>query len=176
MSIIFRVPADVIRSVRADLRRPHAFAYERVGFMTIRAAATKSALILLPQEYHPVADEDYLPDDSVGAMMGPEALRKALEMALLQKVGVLHVHLHDFPGRLWFSSTDLREQEKFIPDFFKVRKKMPHGAVVLGPEAAAGRVWLGPKRVEVISEFNIVGSRFELFHADANGVVDYSNE
>ncbi len=174
MNIIFRAPTAFIKSVRADLRRPHAFADERVGFLTARFAATGNSLILLAQDYHPVADADYLRDASVGAMMGSEALRKALEIALLNKVGIFHVHLHDFAGRLWFSGIDLREQEKFVPDFFKVRRKLPHGAIVLGPNAAAGRVWLSSDRIKPISEFNFMGPRIEVFHSDANGRVDYA--
>jgi len=66
-----------------------------------------------------VADADYVKDESVGAKIGQEALRKALETALLNPVGLLHVHMHDFPGPLWFSRIDLREQLNFVPDFSK---------------------------------------------------------
>jgi hypothetical protein len=173
MNIIFRAQTGFIKRVRRDLLRPHAFAAERVGFITTRAAAAGSALLLLAQDYHPVADADYVDDPSVGAMLGQEALRKALDIALLNKVGIVHVHMHDFPGRLWFSRTDLREQLKFMPDFFKVRRKMPHAAVVLGPHAAAGRVWLAPDRIERITEFNFIGPRVEVFHSDMTGAVEY---
>jgi len=173
MKTIFRARTSFAELVRADLRRPHPFAAERVGFITIRAATTETTLLLIAQDYHPIADGDYVPDLSVGAMIGQEALRKALEIALLNKVGIFHVHMHDWPGQLWFSRTDLREQLKFVPDFFKVRRKMPHGAVVLGPSAAAGRVWLGPDEIDRISEFNFIGPRVEVFHSDASGTVDY---
>jgi len=173
MNIIFRATTPFIKRVHVDLRRPHAFAAERVGFMTMRAAASGSTLLLLPQDYYPVADGDYVRDPSVGAMLGQEALRKALEIALLNKVGIAHVHMHDFPGRLWFSRTDLREQLKFMPDFFKVCRTMPHAAVVLGPSAAAGRTWLGADKIERITEFNFIGPRVEVFHSDTAGAVDY---
>jgi hypothetical protein len=173
MNIIFRAVADFISHIRADLRRPHAFAGERVGFITMRVAASGGALVLLAQDYYPVADNDYLHDASVGAMVGQEGLRKALEIALLSNVGIAHVHLHDWPGHLWFSKTDLREQLKFVPDFFKVRRKMPHAAVVLGPDAAAGRVWIAPDKIELINEFNIVGPRVDVFHCDPAGAVNY---
>jgi len=104
---------------------------------------------------------------------GQEALRKALEIALLNKVGIAHVHMHDWPGHLWFSKTDLREQLKFMPDFFKVRRKMPHAAVVLGPSAAAGRAWLAPDKIERISEINFIGTRVEVFHSDVTGAVEH---
>ncbi len=157
--------------VRHDLRRPHAFAAERVGFVSVRAAYAGEDLLLLAQDYHPVADADYLQDDSVGAMVGQEGLRKALEIALLHPVGVFHVHEHFFPGRVWFSHTDLREQHSFVPDFFKVRANMPHGAVVLGPQQAAGRVWLAPTKVQSITEFNEIGMRLTFWRPEVDGSI-----
>jgi len=79
------------------------------------------------------------------------------------------VHQHLFPGRVWFSRTDLREQHRFVPDFFKVRPNMPHGAVVLGPQQAAGRVWLAPATIKSITEFNEVGTRLTFWRAAADG-------
>jgi len=38
----------------------------------------------------------------VGAMISQEAIRKALETALVRGAGVFHVHMHLFPQRLWF--------------------------------------------------------------------------
>jgi hypothetical protein len=156
---IFRATSKFLDDVRRDLERPHPFALERVGFITTRAAGGRGFLLVLAQSYHPVDDEDYLADRNVGAMMGSEAIRKGLNLALLQKVGVFHVHLHAHHGRPWFSSVDLREQMKFLPDFFKVRPELPHGAIVLSFDKVAGRIWLRPRRVRRISEFNVVGPR-----------------
>jgi hypothetical protein len=173
MSIIFRATADFMTSVRNDLGRPHPFADERVGFITVRAALAGQTLILLAQDYHPVADDDYLRDSSVGAMMGQEALRKALEIALLNPVGIFHVHIHLFPGPLWFSHTDLREQLRFVPDFFKVRPTMPHGALVLSPQATAGRAWLNADKIERIAEFNSIGARVQVSRSAGDGSADF---
>ena len=95
--------------------------------------------------------------------MGQEAIRKALNVALLQPVGMFHVHMHGHKGPPGFSRTDLTEQVHFVPDFFKVRKDMPHGAIVLSHDRATGRVWLNPDRVLDISEFNVVGWRYAFF-------------
>jgi hypothetical protein len=149
--------------VRQDLERPHAFAAERVGFISIRAANAGANLLLLAHGYHPVDDDDYVNDPSVGAMMGQEAIRKALNIALLQPVGMIHVHMHGHKGVPGFSGIDLSEQLSFIPDFFKVRKGMPHGAMVLSHDKAAARIWLNPAAICDIHEFNIPGSRYSLF-------------
>lgn len=173
MNTIFRGSEEFMKKVRADLVRAHPFAEERVGFISVRATAAGEKLILLAQDYHPIADNDYLYDTSVGAMVGQEGFRKALEIALLSPVGIFHVHTHLSPGRLWFSRIDLREQLRFVPDFFKVRPSMPHGALVLSPFTAAGRVWLAPDRIEPIAEFNTVGSRVKFSYSADDGSADF---
>ncbi len=172
MKTIFKMTGQFLKNVRHDLARPHRFAAERVGFISIRAAKTANALVLLAEGYHPVADDDYLNDPSVGAMMGQEAIRKALNLALLQSVGMFHVHMHEHTGRPRFSRTDLREQLKFVPDFFKVCRQLPHGAIVLSHDHATGRVWLNPETVADVSEFNTVDSRVRIDIAGSNGNVD----
>lgn len=173
MNITYRATGEFMARVRKDLVRAHPFAHERVGFITVRAAQAGEGLVLLADNYYPVADNDYLFDRSVGAMMGQEALRKALEIALLHPVGVFHVHMHLFPGRLWFSHTDLQEQLRFVPDFFKVRSNMPHGALVLSPYTAAGRAWLAPNRIERITEFNTMGAQVKVSRSANDGSVDF---
>lgn len=171
--VSFRATRAFMAEVRDDLMRPHAFAHERVGFITVRVAQGAEGLILLADNYHAVADDEYLHDSSVGAMIGQEALRKALELALLKGVGVFHVHMHALSHRLWFSGTDLREQAKFVPDFFSICPQMPHGAIVLNAKAAAGRVWLAPNEVRNIDAFDQVGARTILTRAAADGSTDF---
>jgi hypothetical protein len=173
MSVLFRATDDFMASVRADLTRPHPFAHERVGFISVRAAQGLEDIVLLAQDYHPVGDTEYLNDPTVGAMMGQEALRQALEIALLNPVGLFHVHMHTLPGRLWFSQIDLREQQRYVPDFFKVRAGMPHGAIVLSPYSAAGRAWLGPDEITRIAEFNVVGARMKIIRSSNDGSTDF---
>jgi len=176
MSVVFRSTDAFMARVRADLSRPHPFAYERVGFITIRAASSNGGLLLLAQEYFPVADNEYVRDSSVGAMLGQEAFRKALEIALLSRVGVLHVHQHELGKRLWFSTIDLREQLRFVPDFFKVCPHMPHGALVLSPYSAAGRVWLGPSEIRRITEFNSIGAQVRVWPSAKDGSTGFAHD
>jgi hypothetical protein len=174
MTILFRATEAFMASVRCDLMRRHAFAHERIGFITTRAAAGKDHLVVLAEDYHPVADEDYVCDPTVGARIGQEGLRKALNLALLNPVGVVHVHMHLLPSeRLWFSEIDRTEMRNFMPDFFKVGPKMPHGAIVLSPRSAAGVVWTAPSAAEPIGEFNFVGSQMKVIRAARDGSTDY---
>lgn len=169
MKVLFRATEPFMTMVRRDLQRPHRFAHERIGFISVRAAAGAAHLVLLAEGYYPVADEDYVDDPRVGARIGQEALRKALNLALLSPVGMFHVHMHLLPARLWFSRLDLAEQLSFVPDFFKVRPDLPHGALVLSPQSMAGRAWRNGRDVQPIAEFNTVGAQLDLIRAAPDG-------
>lgn len=168
MNVIFKTTDGFLSALQHDLDRLHSFASERVGFISVRAATAHRNLILFPETYYPVADSDYMDDRTVGAMMSQEAIRKALEIALLQRVGIIHVHKHDHRGTPAFSPIDLREQIKYIPDFFTVRPDMPHGAIVLSRNGAFGRVWMSPKRIIEISEFYVIGSKVKVWSKTMN--------
>lgn len=85
MKTAFRIDRTLLNRVHSDLDRKHAFAAERVGFIACRTARADGGMLLLAQEYLAVADEDYEydPDPAVGAMMGPAAIRKALQHAYI---------------------------------------------------------------------------------------------
>lgn len=136
-----KISTDLLRQVRTDLRRRHAFAAERVGFLFAGVAPSESGLVLLCREYMPVADQDYVDDPRVGAMMGEAAIRKALQHAMQARSATLHVHEHGHRGRPGFSGIDILENAKFVPDFFKVAPFAPHGALVLSHDSAAGQFW-----------------------------------
>jgi hypothetical protein len=142
MTIVLRMRRDLVEEIRADLRRPHAFAHERVGFVSARAARLgRDGAVILARAYHPVDDADYLHDCRVGAMMGAAAIRKALEIAYVARDAMIHVHLHDHSGVPVFSRVDLTESNQFMLNFFNVVPHMPHCAVVLSANEAVGRCW-----------------------------------
>jgi len=160
MRVAFRITRELLRTAFIDLRRPHVFAAERVGFLSCRIGALRPAgWVILANGFHPVSDEDYLDDPTVGAMIGSGAFRNALQIALSQDVGMFHVHIHECLGRPWFSGTDLRENAKFVPDFWHVRPHMVHGTIVLSQNSMAGLCWHPQAKSPIrISEFSIVGA------------------
>jgi hypothetical protein len=159
LSIQFKIARRLLESVRKDLTRPHRFAFERVGFISAGLSSAADNLWILARSYRPVADDDYLDDPSVGAMMGPEAIRKALQWAMSERVAIFHVHTHHGHGEPGFSGVDLREQAKFVPTFFQIAPQCPHGALVLSDDAAYGHIWLdGEKPLQAITGFVEVGS------------------
>jgi len=160
MKVVFKIMDTLLDEVRRDLIRPHEFAAERVGFLVCRPARLNGGgIVILAHDYSPVDDPDYVDDPSVGAMMGPRAIRKALEFALNNQSGMFHVHMHEHFGRPRFSRVDIRESARFVPDFWNVRSEMPHGAVVLSNDSACGSCWVPGVSIPIaISEVRVVGS------------------
>lgn len=164
MKVAFRLTRNLLSEVIDDLRRPHRFAAERVGFLSCKVGKLKpSGWVVLAHAFHSVNDDDYLDDCSVGAMMGPAAIRKAMQIALNNEVGMFHVHIHGHSGRPRFSGTDLRETAKFVPDFWHVRPHMIHGAIVLSLDSMAGLCWHPQRAAPIrISAFSVVGAPMSL--------------
>lgn len=165
MKTAFRIERSLLERVHQDLSRPHEHAHERVGFIACSTAGLEGGQLLLADEYLPVADEDYANNPSVGAMMGPAAIRKALEYAYGRHgVSMLHVHRHDHRGVPGFSKVDLSESARFMPDFWKVRAGVPHGIVVFSFNSMVGLAWdPATRRPEPIEQMAVVGRPVSLF-------------
>src|SRR5690349_7393329 len=104
MRLILKLLGTELQAIREDLSRPHQFAFERVGFIACRFARLRPAgLVIVAADYLPVADEHYLDAPGYGALMGPAAIRSALQHALDHPVGMFHVHAHGGRGRPRFS-------------------------------------------------------------------------
>ena len=158
--IHLKITRSLLDRVRTDLRRQHSFAFERVGFLTCRFARTPTgSLLILASGYEPVADEDYIDDPGFGALIGSAAFRKALQVAYSEKVGLFHVHAHDGFDTPKPSRIDVRESARFVPDFFNVQPRLPHGVLILSSNAIWGRAWLPEGRTpEPINCFSLVGT------------------
>jgi hypothetical protein len=160
----FRIERRLLDRVHRDLSQPHAFAHERVGFLACATAQAPGGMLLLADQYLPVADEDYLDVRSVGAMMSSAAIRKALEHALGNQVAMVHVHRHEHRGKPSFSRVDLSEAAKFVPDFWKVRPGLPHGILVLSHDSMTGLTWdPSTARPHPIDELTVVGRPMSIF-------------
>lgn len=146
MRAVFKTTTGLLERVREDLVRTHPFAAERVGFIGCRFAHLRpTGLLVLGIEYHVVADHEYIDDPRFGALVGESAFRRMLQHAYRHPVGVFHVHMHEHVGLPQFSGIDRSEQARFVPDFFKVRRDVPHGALVLSHDRLAGVLWLAPR-------------------------------
>lgn len=139
MSIEVRLTRELFEVMIADLRRPHEFAGERVGFVwgVWEPNAGSTGLVLL-SEYEAVAEADYIDDPKVVVRIGPDAIRGAMQLALDgrgQNRAVFHVHLHDFPGCPIPSRTDIREIPPMARSVSRVSPDVPHGFLILSPDS-----------------------------------------
>ena len=92
------------------------------------------------------------------------SLQRWLEIALAEEVGLFHIHFHDRFGIPGPSTVDWTEWAKFIPDFWHVRPKLPHGALILSRDRINGWCWYPgmPKPVQ-IAHFSVVDSRLTIW-------------
>jgi hypothetical protein len=159
MTVFLKIRADLLASVRADLERSHPFAWERVGFLFAAAASIdEQDLLLTIRSYMPVDDGDYVADRKVGAKIGSNAMRRAVEAAYRPASAILHVHTHHGSGIPSFSSVDLASAKEFVPGFFETAPRMPHGLLVLSDDAAYGHIWFdATKKPKPIDRFMSVG-------------------
>ena len=167
MKARIKIPNPMLDEIRRDLHRPHSFAYERVGFLSAGVAeAGQGQLLLLARAYHPVADEDYVPDRTVGVKIGSDAMRKAAQFAYQPRSALLHIHTHGGLGRPEFSGVDLQSGAEFVPGFFHSVPRMPHGMLVLSNDSATGLLWFGPEDTgSYVTEFVGVGAPYRKFGA-----------
>jgi hypothetical protein len=143
MRAIFKIRQALAQAIQEDLARNHEFAHERVGFIACRAAQIQDGIMVLAETYQPVADDNYLEDESVGALISGSAIRAAMQISLDSGAGMFHVHMHEHIGVPRPSRVDLEDSKKFVPDFFNVAPFMPHGTVILSKDKAFGLCWLG---------------------------------
>jgi hypothetical protein len=169
MKIQLRMTEQILSTIHADLSRAHPHATERVGFLSCGIAdLADRGILLLVREYHPILDEDYLVDPTVGARIGGGAFRMALSCAYSNSVSMFHVHRHEVLGVPRFSDVDLREYARFIPDFWNVRPTHPHGALLLSEDSVRGLVWIPGRRQPCqLDEIKIVGRHLLSIRSEA---------
>ncbi len=165
MKITLKLLTSTLNDALHDLERPHEFAYERVGFFTAGVCQTDDdALLIIVRNYHSVKDEHYLRDPNVGASIGSDAMREAIQAAYLKNSALIHVHTHGGFGKPSFSGIDISSGRKFVPGFFHSVFKMPHGLMVLSNDSASAHFWLNETSNPVaVSEFITIGSSIRKF-------------
>lgn len=165
MKIHIKITEALLAQARADLHRRHPFAFERVGFLTAGATRSREGdILLLCRSYHPVADEDYEASATVGAQIGSDAMRKAIELAHPSRSALLHIHTHGGRGVPAFSRTDLVSGAQFVPGFFNALPRTPHGLLVLSNTSARGLVWTAKNaKPQQVDGFAQVGRTVQKF-------------
>jgi hypothetical protein len=154
--LLVRLRCDLVEQVRADLARPHPFAFERVGFLYGRTETLdRTGVVVLVREFESVPDSDYLPDRGHGATIGTAAIRRALAHALETGDSILHVHEHLGPAGP--SSTDRRMYRELTPTYVAAAPAAAHGGLILGSESAYCVLWPPGGRTFVSASARVVG-------------------
>ena len=151
--IKMRLPGSLYQSMLADLKRPHKFAYERVGFLYARTTVlSDQARIITFTGYDPVNDTDYIEDDSVGARIGSTAIRRAMQRVLDGDCSGFHVHLHNHHGQPWPSGDDKEGLPGIVESFANVKPTQPHGILILSKDSFYALVKVNGEEHFVIPE------------------------
>jgi hypothetical protein len=134
MMIKIKLTGALHAEVLQDLKRPHPFAAERVGFVTGRIGTLAEGRLILLTGYHVIPDDQYMKDRRVGARIGSEAITWAMQAAYYgrgTREGVFHIHLHGHNGRTGMSGTDSREIPPMVSGFKSVGREAAHGIIIL---------------------------------------------
>ncbi len=158
MILQIKIPRNLYEETRLGLLKPHAFAYERIGFLKCKIANVKDNLLIMPYKFLEVDDGDYIRDRGVGAKISSHAIRKILQETLDSKDSILHVHIHSFPGKPSLSFTDKESLKTLVPSFQNVLPNKPHGFLLLSDDDVSARVILpNGKKFTVVDKISIVG-------------------
>jgi len=132
VEIKLRLPGILYQRILKDLKRPHSFAYERVGFLYANTIVLQDETkIITFKEYEPVEDEHYIEDHSVGARIDANAIRHSMQKIYDDNCGGFHVHFHDHKGEPSMSPDDKEGLPGIIESFANVNRKQAHGILIL---------------------------------------------
>lgn len=155
MSTQVRMLRSLYDCILADLRRPHPFAHERVGFLFTRmGTAANNTYLIFPVDYVPVLDDQYIPttDFKVGAEISSEAIRYTMQRVMNTGEGVFHVHVHEHRGRPGFSRIDMNDLPLLARSFQHAYPATAHGGFLLSKDDCIAAIWLPAQHKPVMAE------------------------
>jgi hypothetical protein len=160
MNLTIRIPKSILSLAKQDLARPHSFAYERVGFLRCRPTGRSDLIVVTG--YDAVPDNQYIDNPEVGACIGGEAIRLAMQRILTDNVGIIHIHQHEHAGVPSPSPIDLKSQPRLVDSCRRLNPQLPHGFMILSNTHAWGAFSL-PSRERLIklTTISVVSERVE---------------
>lgn len=168
MKLEMKLTAALRERILIDLRRPHKFAAERIGFCSVRQTLTGNGVLLLVVGYSPVADEHYIRDLKVGARIGEPALTAAMHQAYYGResnTGVFHVHLHNHKGPTGMSLDDRSSIPNVVDGLRQINTKAPHGLIIFSFDHAyaCATTANSEKILEEVDVIGVIGPRLLTF-------------
>jgi hypothetical protein len=164
-NIQIRIPKSIYKLMHEDVIREHAHAFERIGFLYTTSLLVDGNRLILAKRYVPVNDEDYIEDDSVGARINSNAIRKSMQTLLDNKEGCFHVHLHNHTGHPNPSLIDEEGIPGIVEGFGNISPKQAHGYIILSKNSMFATVKFGKEEVyRKPSKISIVGNPMKFIY------------
>jgi hypothetical protein len=136
VQVKLKIPRELFEKALVDLKRPHSFACERVGFFSTRCSRAPSMTIVHCIDYHSLPDDHYIRDNFVGVRIGSSAITAAMSRCANNKIGQLHVHYHGGRGVPRPSHDDCRELPQLARSLRHVDTEQTHGWAILSTDDA----------------------------------------
>ena len=142
--IQIRIPQALHQTMLEDLRRPHSFAAERVGFLYTKTKyINENTILVLGIEYGVVDDNDYIRDNSVGARFNSDSIGKAMQGTLDRQSGCFHVHMHGHKGKPSPSFTDKKGLPGVVNSLSNIASKHANGFLILSEDGFYSEIKIG---------------------------------
>lgn len=150
--------------MKDDLARTHAFACERVGFLSaVLGNRSGEEGLVLVTNYYPVAEDHYIDDPHSGARINSTAIREAMQRVIDTGQGEFHVHCHAHRGKPGFSSMDLEETPRIVSGLQIVGPAQAHGMALLSHDHCIVYVWMpGADEPLIANRVSVVGYPLEI--------------
>lgn len=158
-NIKLRIPKQIYQEMLQDLRRPHEYAFERIGFLLTKSKKLAEDLSLIVAiKYIAIDDLNYIDDKSVGARINSSAIRAGMQAMLEHEAGCFHVHLHDHSGRPSPSFTDMDGIPQIVESFGNIKPGESNGFLILSEDSCYAEVKLpGIKKYVTPQQISIIG-------------------
>lgn len=154
---MIKITRTLYARIHNDLHRSHPFACERVGFILCRSQTVGRDVVFYGFDYVPVADSDYIDDETVGARINGNAIRNAMGFAITRQCSVFHVHSHRCSSRPGPSQTDRNECPGIARSMHNAFPRAPHGWLILGTQGVFAEVITTKTSLSCFDDMVIVG-------------------
>lgn len=114
-------------------------------------------LSLLAHSLLRVPEHAYLARTHNHLEVAPDLFNRAVDLALARQWSLLVCHSHPGGGPARFSPSDVAGEDRLIP-VLRNLVAVPHGTLLLTPDAWAGRIWAGP-RPQALTRLAVRGPR-----------------
>lgn len=135
MSKVLIISNHLLKKALDDLKHPHEFAFERIGFFICKNQGD----IIFADDWFSLEDKFYVESDRYGALIGEDGMQAIMQKAYSTQSCMFHFHLHEFQKRPIFSSVDLKSlQTEMIPSIYNFSKNCIHGGLIKGLKDFSG--------------------------------------